>query len=237
MKKQLLFLGMLMLATNFKLKAQDTIIKRNQEQIIAKILEINPTEIKYKRFSFQDGPLYIDPKSQIKAIHFANGVKEEFKEEPITALPNPTLTAPLPTNPEYYGAQYNGPSMTMLGNRFRYKGVLISEMDGQNLMNQTKDKRIIALTTKAKNARGLQFIGFAAIPLGIAAGYCLSYTQQQNYNYQTNTYSYPADRQNYYTLAAIFGTLAVACPVESILCKFKRNSYNQQAVSLYNEKY
>lgn len=220
----------LLLAIAVNASAQDTIIKRNKEQIVAKIVEISPTEVKYKRFSFQDGPLYIDPKSQIKAIHFANGIKEEFKEEPII-MQAPTI------GPEYYGAAPTGPKLEMFGNRFRYQGVLISETDGQNLMNQSKDKRIIALTTAAKQARGLQYIGFAGIPLGIAAGYCLSYAQQQTYNYQTNTYSYAKDRNTYFTFAALFGTLAIACPVESFICKNKRNQSNHQAVSIYNEKY
>src|SRR3989344_6277489 len=63
--------------------SQDTITKRNSEKVIAKILEISPTEIKYKKFAFQDGPTYIEKKSDIKMINFANGMKEEFEEQKV----------------------------------------------------------------------------------------------------------------------------------------------------------
>jgi len=68
----LLFIG----ATN--LNAQDTIIKNNGERVIAKITEIALSEIKYKRFNFQDGPTYIENKKDIEVIRFANGVTERF---------------------------------------------------------------------------------------------------------------------------------------------------------------
>lgn len=41
------------------IQAQDVITKRNGDEILAKILEVNPTEIKYKRYDNPDGPLYV----------------------------------------------------------------------------------------------------------------------------------------------------------------------------------
>ena len=81
MKKNILILA---LAFSFgNLFSQDTIIRRSSEVIIAKILEISPTEIRYKKFEFQDGPTYIEIKARVKKIHYANGVKEEFEEQKV----------------------------------------------------------------------------------------------------------------------------------------------------------
>src|ERR1035437_7416600 len=59
--------------------AQDTIIKRNEEKIIAKIIEVNQNDIKYKRFDYQDGPTFTVVKWELKYIVYGNGVKESFE--------------------------------------------------------------------------------------------------------------------------------------------------------------
>src|ERR1035437_1108886 len=59
--------------------AQDTIIKRNEEKIIAKIIEVNQNDIKYKRFDYQDGPTFTVVKWELKYIIYGNGVKESFE--------------------------------------------------------------------------------------------------------------------------------------------------------------
>ncbi|MBL0329635.1 MAG: hypothetical protein IPP64_09515 [Bacteroidetes bacterium] len=46
--------------------SQDTILKRNSEKILAKVIEITPTEIKYKKTAFLDGPTYIDKNQRSK---------------------------------------------------------------------------------------------------------------------------------------------------------------------------
>ena len=61
--------------------AQDTILKRTNEKIIAKVLEVNQVEVKYKKFNFQDGPTYIVAKNDIKSIIYSNGSKEVFVSE------------------------------------------------------------------------------------------------------------------------------------------------------------
>jgi len=69
--------------------AQDTIIKQNNEIILAKITEISASEVKYKRFDLTDGPLFIIMKTDIAKIKYSNGMVEEFKSEkkaePVTA--------------------------------------------------------------------------------------------------------------------------------------------------------
>ena len=58
--------------------AQDNIVLRNGEDINAKILEINESIIKYKKFDNQEGPIYTILKNEIFYIKYPNGDKDIF---------------------------------------------------------------------------------------------------------------------------------------------------------------
>ncbi len=53
--------------------AQDQLFKKDNSKIEVKILEINPTEIKYKLFNYQTGPTITISKSDIALIIYQNG--------------------------------------------------------------------------------------------------------------------------------------------------------------------
>jgi hypothetical protein len=61
-----------------QVQAQDTIYFHRNEKEVAKILEINPAEIVYRKMSYLDGPIFRSPKSDVDSIRFANGLKEVF---------------------------------------------------------------------------------------------------------------------------------------------------------------
>ena len=79
--------------------AQDVIVKHDGSTILSKVTEISVTEVKYKKFSNQNGPTYSIQKSDIQAINYENGEKETFadvskattqetsKQQVITAMP------------------------------------------------------------------------------------------------------------------------------------------------------
>ncbi|MCA0429398.1 MAG: hypothetical protein LCH32_02730 [Bacteroidetes bacterium] len=79
-----------------KLFAQDTLILNNSTNVIAKVLEINPDQIKYKRFDNIDGPLYILNKSSVKFIIYSNGLKEQI--EPSSTQQVSTIQTQTTTN-------------------------------------------------------------------------------------------------------------------------------------------
>ena len=56
--------------------AQDNIILKNGEEINTKIIEINESNVKYKKYNNQDGPLYTISKDKIFLIKYSNGEKE-----------------------------------------------------------------------------------------------------------------------------------------------------------------
>jgi hypothetical protein len=56
--------------------AQDIIVLRNGDEIKSKVIEITPTEIKYKKFDNLGGPTIDILKSDVFMIKYANGTKD-----------------------------------------------------------------------------------------------------------------------------------------------------------------
>ncbi|MBP5135637.1 MAG: hypothetical protein ILP24_07775 [Paludibacteraceae bacterium] len=73
--KKLLLLFVLFYASLMTM-AQDVIVKKDGSTIQSKVLEINGTEIKYKKWSNLEGPLYNINKNEIYSINYQNGEVE-----------------------------------------------------------------------------------------------------------------------------------------------------------------
>ncbi|MFH1320095.1 MAG: hypothetical protein ABII90_05505 [Bacteroidota bacterium] len=69
--------------------AQDKIYKTDSTIIAAKVMEISDADIKYKKFSNQNGPAYIIPKKEVWMIVYENGEKEVYNQatKQTTTLP------------------------------------------------------------------------------------------------------------------------------------------------------
>lgn len=72
--KKLFFL--LTMCVVFNMSAQDIIVKRNGDELQCKILEVSKNEVKYKRWTNQDGPTFSEKKSNIFMIKYENGEKD-----------------------------------------------------------------------------------------------------------------------------------------------------------------
>lgn len=77
MKQKILFLSLLLTAT-FGLKAQDTIVMLDGNEVVAKIDKITDTEIEYRIWDNQDGPLRVTVINKIFMVKYANGQHEVF---------------------------------------------------------------------------------------------------------------------------------------------------------------
>lgn len=88
MKKYIALFAALCAVTT-SLRAQDMIVLRNAkaEEIPAKVLEVGETQIRYRKFSNPDGPVYTIGKSEVFFIRYQNGEKEV-----ITAYEAPAST-------------------------------------------------------------------------------------------------------------------------------------------------
>lgn len=58
----------------FSVNAQDIIILRDGNMIEAKVMEIHPTEVRYKRIDNLNGPMIIILKSSVLSIKYENGI-------------------------------------------------------------------------------------------------------------------------------------------------------------------
>lgn len=67
--------------------AQDKIITKKAETIEATIIEVNISDIKYRKFSNPDGPLYTILKADIASIIYANGSVEVFEADTQKRMP------------------------------------------------------------------------------------------------------------------------------------------------------
>lgn len=76
MKRTLLSTALVLLP--FASYAQDLVVKKDGSIIQAKVLEIGPLEVKYKKWSNQEGPTYTILITDILAINYPNGEKEQF---------------------------------------------------------------------------------------------------------------------------------------------------------------
>jgi len=81
--------------------AQDLLTKRNGDEILVKVTEITPSEVKYRRADNLDGPLISVWKADVFMIRYANGTKEVFGTGtiPRTATLPPPAPAPAPPAP------------------------------------------------------------------------------------------------------------------------------------------
>jgi hypothetical protein len=59
----------------------DTLVMRNETEIKAKVIEITPTEIKYKYCDNVTGPTYVSYRYEVSYIKYANGRLDSFKDE------------------------------------------------------------------------------------------------------------------------------------------------------------
>ena len=74
--------------------AQDLIVKTDATKVEAKVTEITPDAVRYKRFSNPDGPTYVLPVADIDYIQYANGEKERFRA--VETVPATPLTPATP---------------------------------------------------------------------------------------------------------------------------------------------
>jgi hypothetical protein len=68
--------------------AQDIVLKRNGEEVQAKVMDVGNTEVKYKKFANPAGPTYVMLASEIFMIKYENGDKDVFETDKITGKIN-----------------------------------------------------------------------------------------------------------------------------------------------------
>jgi hypothetical protein len=79
MRRFIFFAGVFLFTGGvFSAHAQDLIILRDGSVVEAKVTEISPSEIRYKRYDNLDGPVIVVPASGVLSIRYENGTVEQF---------------------------------------------------------------------------------------------------------------------------------------------------------------
>ena len=88
MKSFCIFIVVFLVLGICSVTAQDLIILKDGSIIEAKVTELSPTEIRYKRFDHLDGPNIVIPKSNVLSIRYENGRVENINAAPTAVQKN-----------------------------------------------------------------------------------------------------------------------------------------------------
>lgn len=80
MYKQFCSILLLLSLSSTSILAQDVIVKKDGTTILSKVVEVGSFEIKYKKYSNIDGPMYVVDKNDILSINYENGEKDTFTD-------------------------------------------------------------------------------------------------------------------------------------------------------------
>lgn len=177
MKKIILFLLCSLSTIGF---AQDQLFKKDNTKIDVKILEINPNEIKYKLFTYQDGPTITVAKKEIALIIYQNGVHEVIT----TAEPTPVPTETVP-----YVVYNNYPTAPRINRDSIEKAEVEKLLVTKNLISFNMIEPIngsIGLSYIREFANNY-FHAYVPVTFGFAAPY---FTQSVNTIFSGNNYYY-----------------------------------------------
>jgi hypothetical protein len=72
----------------------DKILFRDGKEVAARVTEISPAEIRYRKCDMPDGPLFVSRKADIFMIRYANGKRETFEPEKPVAPPAKSVPGP-----------------------------------------------------------------------------------------------------------------------------------------------
>lgn len=119
-----LFVALILLCSTGTAMPQDVIVKKDQSTVMSKVLEITSTEIKYKKWSNQDGPTYSISRTDVVSINYENGEVENFTE---TRYDKHSNNVPQ--------VQYLNSYMTKTGSSLFLNGRRLSDNEVQNLVS------------------------------------------------------------------------------------------------------
>ncbi len=210
--------------------AQDTIFMRNDQRIPCNVVEVNTTEVKYKKLEITDGPLYIESKSAVAQIKYKNGFVDVFFEAKSPSVP-PVKNKEVVEKKDDYVRSGGQPKLNRLNNNlYRYGEKFMNEKGMHQMLLSLKNPEITKEIEGAKRSRKLKYVGFLAIPLAIGGMVAASMVE-------SDTYPSTARNEEFIAPAVICLTSATIVFSASIYFGIDRKVKNAKAVGLYKQKY
>lgn len=82
--KKILFMAALA-ASSLSMSAQDILVRKGGDVENVKVLEVTPTEVKFKKFNNQNGPTFTERRSNLISVKYENGEVQKFNDSPAIA--------------------------------------------------------------------------------------------------------------------------------------------------------
>jgi hypothetical protein len=229
--KQILLLFILLVFDHAK--AQDTIVKRNNDVMISKVNEIGPDEIKYRLFSYPDGPVFTSKKWELKRITLANGYTERC--DTIKA-PSVTLGA---------GSPRTDNSIITSGHSYIFRNNKIYEADMLEIAKNLNDKKLNAIINRTHELRFIRKSLSAAAMVAGSFGF-LTYvgvipinspsTSSINGSTRSGARQIRSANTTYrHTLGGYFMLGGLGCEAISLVVKLNEVKHAHLVVKVYNE--
>jgi hypothetical protein len=201
--------------------SQDTLCFFNKNKVVAKVSEINISDIKYYRFDNLTGPQYTVNKTEINVIKFANGVVDTIESVP-QSIGNTSIN------------QYNSDNKLHVGDRYRiiYNYHALNERELKELLINIPQKTSRDLLLKdfalMKHYKVNQYLlGYSGIVLGVA-GYSGAIIFDTSYRRTSS--------DKYYVFASIAAGVigVIATQILSRMERNKRFFIKMQIAKKYN---
>lgn len=221
---------------SFAVKAQDTLLMKSGQEIASQIMEITPALVRYKKADNPEGPVYVVNIVDINFIKYRNGTIDTIKSMPVappvvkktepagdmsgTWSANPPPVVPRPIDPN--------PPVTQAGPFYRYDNRRIGKREMYEVLENMNDPEINFHVKKARTAKGIEYVGFVAIP-AVAFGAVYTLVAQISNSSGGNGLSYAP--------GAIGFGIGAATLATSITFKIIGRNHREAAIKLYNEKY
>jgi len=75
---RIILLAIIQICLTETVLSQDVILKKDNTTVVSKVIEVTSTEIKYKKWSNQEGPTYSISRSEVVSINYQNGEVDRF---------------------------------------------------------------------------------------------------------------------------------------------------------------
>ena len=138
-----------------QLFSQDLIIKKNGDEIESVVVEITESNIKYRKYTNSDGPIYSILKSEVFMIKYKNGEKDIFNEEKAKT--------------EIYSGELRI-DFTSFGNKYWQGEDKISKSEFKSVISKNIEAENSYLIGSSLRTTGLIFIIPSSIVLGWQVG-------------------------------------------------------------------
>ena len=206
----------------------DIIIKTNSEKIEALIQEVSDTEIKYKKASNPNGPLFVVKLDEVATILYANGDVQAI--ESTTNQPAPAVQ-----QQSNYGYNFNmissGQMIRTGSNEFMIDGKTLT---GKELKYFLEQNCPVAYKHYKKNLNieiaGSCMLGAGAIMVGVGTPFFLYWVNRNRNSSTDEAHKHRPDKYGS-AVAMVLGAAMVAASIPMIACG---DVYRKRTDQVYN---